>query len=122
MRDILADYSEWLESQPVRASTHDGRCHMRHNRCMIDRMADEVARLRGENDKLRQRLRLADAAIKAEPSHARLSSLVRRFLREIEHVPFRAVDCDQGEVRGLMTQLQQESGYTSRGGTHEEGR
>lgn len=35
-----------------------------------------------------------------------LKSLVRSFLEEIEHVPFRAVDCDQETVRGLMGQLE----------------
>lgn len=35
-----------------------------------------------------------------------LKSLVRSFLREIEHVPFRAVDCDQETVRDLMGRLE----------------
>lgn len=34
-----------------------------------------------------------------------LKSLVRSFLKEIEYVPMRAVDCDQDEVKGLMVQL-----------------
>lgn len=35
-----------------------------------------------------------------------LKSLVRSFLKEIEHVPFRAVDCDQETVRDLMGRLE----------------
>jgi hypothetical protein len=34
-----------------------------------------------------------------------LKSLVRRFLKEIEHVPFRAVDCDQEAVKDLKARL-----------------
>ena len=44
--DILADYREWREGLPLRIGTHDDRCHMRHERCMIHRLAAEVARLR----------------------------------------------------------------------------
>ena len=36
---------------------------------------------------------------------AALKSLVRVFLRAIEHVPFRAVDCDQTEVDELRILL-----------------
>lgn len=35
-----------------------------------------------------------------------LKSLIRSFLEEIEHVPFRAVDCDQETVRDLMGRLE----------------
>lgn len=38
-----------------------------------------------------------------------LKSLVRSFLAEIEHVPFRAVDCDQGTVKHLKGRLQRAS-------------
>lgn len=34
-----------------------------------------------------------------------LKSLVRRFLHEIEYVPFRAVDCDQTAVEKLTCSL-----------------
>lgn len=34
-----------------------------------------------------------------------LRSLVRNFLEEIEHVPFRAVDCDQEAVKDLKVRL-----------------
>lgn len=34
-----------------------------------------------------------------------LKFLVRSFLKEIEYVPMRAVDCDQDEVERLMVQL-----------------
>lgn len=34
-----------------------------------------------------------------------LKFLVRSFLKEIEYVPMRAVDCDQDEVERLMAQL-----------------
>jgi len=36
-----------------------------------------------------------------------IKSLVREFLKEIEHVPMRAVDCDQEKVRELMKQLKE---------------
>ena len=39
-----------------------------------------------------------------------LKSLVRSFLEEIKHVPFRAVDCDQDTVKHLKARLQQASG------------
>ena len=39
MSDILADYREWREGLPERIQTHGGRCHMRHERCMIHRLA-----------------------------------------------------------------------------------
>jgi hypothetical protein len=34
-----------------------------------------------------------------------LKSLVREFIDEIEHVPFRAVDCDQEAVYDLWNKL-----------------
>ena len=44
--DILADYRQWISMQEDRIGTHDDRCHLRHERCMIHRLAAEVARLR----------------------------------------------------------------------------
>ena len=44
--DILSDYREWRVGLPLRIGTHDGRCHMRHERCMIHRLAAEGERLR----------------------------------------------------------------------------
>jgi hypothetical protein len=44
MSDILADYREWRDAQPVRVSTHSDRCHMYHDRCMIHRLADALER------------------------------------------------------------------------------
>ncbi len=46
MADILADYREWRDAQPTRVSTHSGGCHMWHQRCMIDRLADALERAR----------------------------------------------------------------------------
>jgi hypothetical protein len=46
MSDILADYREWRDAQPVRVSTHSAGCHMWHERCMIDRLADALGRAR----------------------------------------------------------------------------
>jgi uncharacterized protein YcaQ len=46
MPDILADYREWSDAQPVRVSTHGGRCHMWHRDCMIHRLADALKRAR----------------------------------------------------------------------------
>jgi len=44
MNDILTDYREWRDKQPVRVSTHSDRCHMWHERCMIHRLADALER------------------------------------------------------------------------------
>ena len=46
MSDILADYREWREGLPERIGTHGGRCHMRHERCMIHRLAHALERER----------------------------------------------------------------------------
>jgi hypothetical protein len=46
MSDILADYREWRDQQAARVSTHSAGCHMWHERCMIDRLADALARAR----------------------------------------------------------------------------
>ena len=46
MADILADYREWRDAQPTRVSTHSDGCHMWHERCMIDRLADALERAR----------------------------------------------------------------------------
>lgn len=46
------------------------------------------------------------ARIKTEKSELEeLKSLIRVFLKEIDNVPFRAVDCDQKTVRGLLVRL-----------------
>ena len=46
--DIMADYREWRSQQEDRIGTHSDDCHMwpRHERCMIQRLAAEVERLR----------------------------------------------------------------------------
>ena len=46
--DILADYQTWRSRQEDRIGTHSPECHLwpRHERCMIHRLAAEVARLR----------------------------------------------------------------------------
>jgi hypothetical protein len=46
MSDILADYREWRDQQAARVSTHSAGCHMWHERCMIDRLADALGRAR----------------------------------------------------------------------------
>ena len=46
MPDILADYREWRDQQAARVSTHSAGCHMWHERCMIDRLADALERAR----------------------------------------------------------------------------
>ena len=46
MSDILADYREWRDQQAARVSTHSAGCHMWHERCMIDRLADALERAR----------------------------------------------------------------------------
>ena len=46
--DILADCRQWRSQQEDRIGTHSDDCHLwpRHERCMIHRLAAEVARLR----------------------------------------------------------------------------
>jgi hypothetical protein len=46
MSDILADYREWRDSREERIGTHSPRCHMRHEVCMIHRLARELERTR----------------------------------------------------------------------------
>lgn len=48
--DILADYREWRDQQAARVSTHSAGCHMWHERCMIDRLADALERARLTDD------------------------------------------------------------------------
>jgi hypothetical protein len=43
MSDILADYREWRDAQPIRVSTHSAGCHMWHKDCMIHRLANALA-------------------------------------------------------------------------------
>jgi hypothetical protein len=42
-----------------------------------------------------------------------LKSLVREFIDEIEHVPFRAIDCDQETVYTLWNKLIEATGATN---------
>lgn len=44
MTDILADYREWAAAQPTRVSTHNERCHLWHEQCMIHRLASALER------------------------------------------------------------------------------
>ena len=46
--DILADYRQWRSTQEDRIGTNSDDCHMwpRHEKCMIHRLAREVARMR----------------------------------------------------------------------------
>lgn len=46
MSDILADYREWRDSREERVGTHSDRCHLRHEACMIVRLARELERTR----------------------------------------------------------------------------
>ena len=71
MADILADYREWRAQQDDRIGTHSDDCHMwpRHERCMIHRLAAELAnahlvaeRLRGELASATRHMEMAEAA------------------------------------------------------------
>jgi hypothetical protein len=63
--DILADYREWSDAQPTRVSTHSDRCHLWHERCMIDRLADALGRAR-LTDAEREAIQWAVATLDAE--------------------------------------------------------
>ena len=55
MSDILADARKWLDT-PGRLEnigTHGEECHRWHLACLVSRLADEIARLREENETLR---------------------------------------------------------------------
>jgi len=47
----------------------------------------------------------AETFIQVRDELVELKSLVREFIDEIEHVPFRAVDCDQEAVYDLWNKL-----------------
>jgi hypothetical protein len=85
MSDILADYREWRTQQAARVSTHSAGCHMWHERCMIDRLADALGRAR-----------LTDAE-----REAIVTALA--FLREEADEPGVAQDADT--LRGLLERL-----------------
>ena len=48
MADLTADAKAWLAKQPQRTQTHGEECHRWHVRCLVSRLVDEIARLRGE--------------------------------------------------------------------------
>ena len=82
MSDILADYELWRASQPGRIGTHSDRCHMwqRHERCMIHRLAKEIARLR-LTDAEREAVEWAVSAARnvEHPAEASLRGLLERM-------------------------------------------
>jgi len=81
--DILADYREWRCSLPLRIGTHDPRCHMRHDRCMTHRLADEVARLQLTPA---ERSAIADAAdryAEITPESAETAATLRGILERL---------------------------------------
>jgi len=58
MADILTDYREWRSQQEDRIGTHSDDCHLwpRHERCMIHRLAAELATAQLVADRLRAAL------------------------------------------------------------------
>jgi hypothetical protein len=58
MSDILTDYRKWRSQQEDRIGTHSDDCHMwpRHERCMIHRLAAELANSHLVADHLRAAL------------------------------------------------------------------
>jgi hypothetical protein len=58
MADILTDYREWRSQQEDRIGTHSDDCHMwpRHERCMIHRLAAELANAHLVAERLRAAL------------------------------------------------------------------
>ena len=71
MPDILTDYRTWRSQQEDRIGTHSDDCHMwpRHERCMIHRLAAELAtaqlvaeRLRDELASATRHMELAESA------------------------------------------------------------
>ncbi len=58
MPDILTDYRLWRSQQEDRIGTHSDDCHLwpRHERCMIHRLAAELATAQLVADRLRAAL------------------------------------------------------------------
>jgi hypothetical protein len=58
MSDILTDYRKWRSQQEDRIGTHSDDCHLwpRHERCMIHRLAAELATAQLVADRLRDEL------------------------------------------------------------------
>jgi len=58
MADILTDYREWRSQQEDRIGTHSDDCHLwpRHERCMIHRLAAELANAHLVAERLRAAL------------------------------------------------------------------
>ena len=58
MADILTDYRLWRSQQEDRIGTHSDDCHLwpRHERCMIHRLAAELATAQLVADRLRAAL------------------------------------------------------------------
>ena len=56
--DILTDYREWRSQQDDRIGTHSDDCHLwpRHERCMIHRLAAELANAHLVAERLRSAL------------------------------------------------------------------
>lgn len=65
MPDILTDYRLWRSQQEDRIGTHSDDCHMwpRHERCMIHRLAAELANAQLVAERLR-------SAMDTLPTHA----------------------------------------------------
>lgn len=55
MSDILADARQWLDTHGrlENIGTHGEECHRWHLPCLVTRLAAEIARLREENETLR---------------------------------------------------------------------
>jgi hypothetical protein len=52
-----------------------------------------------------------EAFVKRTKEHQQLRAVARELLRELEWVPFRAIDCDQDRVMHLLSKLKKLSGY-----------
>jgi hypothetical protein len=79
MSDILADYREWRDQQAARVSTHSAGCHMWHERCMIDRLADALGRARltdAEREAIKESIKFAFPA--SHPTATTLRNLLQR--------------------------------------------
>ena len=93
MPDILADYRSWRDQQAARVSTHSAGCHMWHERCMIDRLADALERARLTDEEL-EAIANGASSLEAEAMREGLSIDATAYMRK-----------HAATLRGLLARL-----------------
>ena len=126
--DILSDYRDWAAAQPERISTHSGRCHLWHERCMIHRLAAALHRTREELASANRHMEMAEAAWLREtsghsPAAVVLTDAEREAITEAAGIMEEVWDKEPGPamvatLRGLLARTRQpQSNAKKRGET-----